>query len=163
TARSSCCCARRPASTSRSSGWSRGGGVSGKAPPGRERAGGRARNWGGGGGTGAPAGGNGPPPRVANRRPPAPADPTPHAADTALVNFKVRILDETKGTEAITRVLLDASDGHHLWGSIGVSENVIAASWYALVDSLEYATQPGREIGGGGASDAAGSGAAGSG
>ena len=59
-------------------------------------------------------------------------------------NFKVRILDETKGTEAVTRVLLDASDGHDVWGSIGVSENVIEASWDALVDSLEYAIQPGR-------------------
>ncbi|HEY4824111.1 MAG TPA: alpha-isopropylmalate synthase regulatory domain-containing protein, partial [Solirubrobacteraceae bacterium] len=55
-----------------------------------------------------------------------------------LVNFKVRILDETKGTGAITRVLLDASDGDQVWGSIGVSENVIEASWEALVDSLEF-------------------------
>jgi len=65
----------------------------------------------------------------------------PELRDTGLVNFKVRILDETKGTEAVTRVLLDASDGHDVWGSIGVSENVIAASWDALVDSLEYAIQ----------------------
>lgn len=72
-------------------------------------------------------------------------DTHPHLDDTGLVNFKVRILDETKGTEAVTRVLLDASDGHQVWGSIGVSENVIAASWYALVDSLEYAVQDGRE------------------
>jgi 2-isopropylmalate synthase len=69
----------------------------------------------------------------------------PHLNETGLVNFKVRILDETKGTEAVTRVLLDASDGQDVWGSIGVSENVIAASWDALVDSLEYAVQPGRE------------------
>jgi 2-isopropylmalate synthase len=69
----------------------------------------------------------------------------PHLAETRLVNFKVRILDETKGTEAVTRVLLDASDGHDVWGSIGVSENVIAASWHALVDSLEYAVQGDRE------------------
>jgi 2-isopropylmalate synthase len=69
----------------------------------------------------------------------------PELNDTGLVNFKVRILDETKGTEAVTRVLLDASDGHDVWGSIGVSENVIEASWDALVDSLEYAIQPGRE------------------
>jgi 2-isopropylmalate synthase len=41
-------------------------------------------------------------------------------------------------------VLLDASDGHDVWGSIGVAENVIEASWDALVDSLEYAIQPGR-------------------
>jgi 2-isopropylmalate synthase len=69
----------------------------------------------------------------------------PHLRDIELVNFKVRILDETKGTGAITRVLIDASDGHDTWGTIGVSENVIAASWDALVDSLEYGMQPGRE------------------
>jgi 2-isopropylmalate synthase len=65
----------------------------------------------------------------------------PHLADIDLVNFKVRILDETKGTGAITRVLLDASDGEQVWGAIGVSENVIEASWEALVDSLEYGMQ----------------------
>ncbi len=68
----------------------------------------------------------------------------PHLRDIELVNFKVRILDEAKGTGAVTRVLIDASDGHQVWGSIGVSENVIAASWDALVDSLEYGMQPGR-------------------
>jgi 2-isopropylmalate synthase len=68
----------------------------------------------------------------------------PHLADIDLVNFKVRILDETKGTGAVTRVLLDASDGDDVWGSIGVSENVIEASWEALVDSLEYGMQVGR-------------------
>jgi 2-isopropylmalate synthase len=62
----------------------------------------------------------------------------PHLRDIDLVNFKVRILDETKGTGAVTRVLLDASDGEEVWGSIGVSENIIEASWEALVDSLEY-------------------------
>jgi 2-isopropylmalate synthase len=66
----------------------------------------------------------------------------PHLKDIELVNFKVRILDEAKGTGAITRVLLDASDGREVWGSIGVSENVIEASWMALVDSLEYGMQP---------------------
>jgi 2-isopropylmalate synthase len=67
----------------------------------------------------------------------------PHLRDIELVNFKVRILDETKGTGAITRVLIDASDGQDVWGSIGVAENLIAASWDALVDSLEYGMQPG--------------------
>jgi 2-isopropylmalate synthase len=65
----------------------------------------------------------------------------PHLDDIDLVNFKVRILDEAKGSGAVTRVLLDASDGQDVWGSIGVSENVIEASWEALVDSLEYAMQ----------------------
>ena len=68
----------------------------------------------------------------------------PHLRDIELVNFKVRILDETKGTGAVTRVLLDAGDGVESWGSIGVSENVIEASWEALVDSLEAGMLPGR-------------------
>jgi 2-isopropylmalate synthase len=61
----------------------------------------------------------------------------PHLRDIKLVNYKVRILDEWKATGATTRVLLDASDGVHTWGTIGVHENVIEASWDALVDSLE--------------------------
>jgi 2-isopropylmalate synthase len=68
----------------------------------------------------------------------------PHLKDIDLVNFKVRILDETKGTGAVTRVLIDASDGQDVWGSIGVSENLIAASWDALVDSLERGMLSGR-------------------
>jgi len=71
----------------------------------------------------------------------------PHLADIELVNYKVRILDESHGTGAVTRVLIDASDGTEVWGSIGVNENVIAASWEALVDSLAYAEQPGRRRG----------------
>ena len=66
----------------------------------------------------------------------------PHLADIDLVNYKVRILDEDLGTGAVTRVLLDSSDGHAEWGTIGVSENIIEASWEALVESLEYAFQP---------------------
>jgi 2-isopropylmalate synthase len=69
-------------------------------------------------------------------------DRHPHLADIELTNYKVRILDETHGTGAITRVLLDSSDGEREWGTIGVSENIIEASWEALVDSLEYAFQP---------------------
>jgi 2-isopropylmalate synthase len=69
----------------------------------------------------------------------------PHLRDIDLVNFKVRILDEAKGTGAITRVLLDVSDGDEVWGSIGVSENIIEASWEALVDSLEYGMQRSRQ------------------
>ncbi|MEA2360498.1 MAG: 2-isopropylmalate synthase [Solirubrobacteraceae bacterium] len=71
----------------------------------------------------------------------------PHLKDIELVNYKVRILDEHHGTGATTRVLIDASDGHDVWGSIGVHENIIAASWEALVDSLAYAEQPGRSGG----------------
>jgi 2-isopropylmalate synthase len=68
----------------------------------------------------------------------------PHLKDIELVNFKVRILDETKGTDAVIRVLIDSSDGQDAWGAIGVSTNLIEASWRALVDSLEYGMQPGR-------------------
>jgi 2-isopropylmalate synthase len=79
----------------------------------------------------------------------------PHLRDIELTDFKVRILDSTKGTGATTRVLLDASDGQDTWGSIGVSENVIAASWEALVDSLSRSEQAGRRT----APDATASGA----
>lgn len=72
------------------------------------------------------------------------AERYPHLGDITLVNFKVRILDENKGTAAVTRVLLDASDGTANWGAIGVSENIIEASWDALVDSLEAGMLPGR-------------------
>ena len=68
----------------------------------------------------------------------------PHLKHVELVNYKVRILDEHHGTTATTRVLIDASDGVTTWGTIGVAENVIAASWQALVDSLEHAEQPAR-------------------
>jgi 2-isopropylmalate synthase len=66
----------------------------------------------------------------------------PHLRDIHLVNYKVRILEEFKATGATTRVLLDASDGTHTWGAIGVHENIIEASWDALVDSLEAGMLP---------------------
>ena len=65
----------------------------------------------------------------------------PHLADIQLENFKVRLIDEHAGTASVTRVLIDATDGDAVWGSIGVSENVIEASWQALVDSLEAGMQ----------------------
>jgi 2-isopropylmalate synthase len=80
----------------------------------------------------------------------------PHLADIELVNYKVRILDAHHGTGAVTRVLLDSSDGQDSWGSIGVSENIIEASWEALVDSLEYAFQPKRLTAQGSQDDAVG-------
>jgi 2-isopropylmalate synthase len=69
------------------------------------------------------------------------ADRYPHLAEIELTNYKVRILDQDHGTGAVTRVLLDSADGKREWGTIGVSENIIEASWEALVDSLEYAFQ----------------------
>jgi 2-isopropylmalate synthase len=69
-------------------------------------------------------------------------DRHPHLADIELTNYKVRILDQDHGTGAVTRVILDSADSGREWGTIGVSENIIEASWQALVDSLEYAFQP---------------------
>jgi 2-isopropylmalate synthase len=68
----------------------------------------------------------------------------PHLKDIELVNFKVRILDETHGSDAVIRVAVDSSDGQDVWGSMGVSTNLIEASWQALADSIEYGMQPGR-------------------
>jgi 2-isopropylmalate synthase len=72
-------------------------------------------------------------------------DVHPQLRDIELVNYKVRIVDEAKGTGAVTRVLIDASDGSEVWGTIGVSENLIAASWQALVDSLERGMLAGKQ------------------
>ena len=55
-----------------------------------------------------------------------------------LSNYKVRILDEHRATAATTRVLIDSTDGKRVWGAVGVSANIIEASWQALVDGLEY-------------------------
>ncbi|HWD85031.1 MAG TPA: citramalate synthase, partial [Solirubrobacteraceae bacterium] len=68
-------------------------------------------------------------------------DRYPHMRDIELTNYKVRILDQDRGSGAVTRVLLDSADGEREWGTTGVSGNVIEASWQALVDSLEYAFQ----------------------
>jgi 2-isopropylmalate synthase len=65
----------------------------------------------------------------------------PHLRELKLVNYKVRILDEASGTAAVTRVLIDVSDGERVWGTIGVSGDIIAASWEALVDSLTVGIQ----------------------
>lgn len=62
----------------------------------------------------------------------------PRLADFELEDFKVRVLNERKGTAAVTRVLIETSDGEASWGTVGVSENIIEASWEALVDSIEY-------------------------
>jgi 2-isopropylmalate synthase len=56
----------------------------------------------------------------------------------SLTDFKVRVLDTGKGTGAITRVLLDSTNGEREWTTIGVSENIIEASWQALADSIVY-------------------------
>ena len=55
-----------------------------------------------------------------------------------LVDYRVRVLDSAKGTGSVTRVLIDSTDGDRTWTTIGVSENIIAASWQALSDSVVY-------------------------
>lgn len=62
----------------------------------------------------------------------------PEIKDVRLHDFKVRIIDGKDGTAAKTRVLIESSDGKETWGTVGVSENIIEASWEALVDSVEY-------------------------
>ena len=62
----------------------------------------------------------------------------PGLREMKLLDYKVRILDESKGTAAKTRVLITSGDGRETWGTVGVADNIIEASWLALVDSVEY-------------------------
>ena len=62
----------------------------------------------------------------------------PEVAKFELIDYKVRILDQGHGTDAITRVLIETSDGESSWITVGVGHNVIEASWGALVDGLTY-------------------------
>ncbi|HEX5175792.1 MAG TPA: alpha-isopropylmalate synthase regulatory domain-containing protein [Chthoniobacteraceae bacterium] len=56
----------------------------------------------------------------------------------------MRIINGQHGTAARTRVLISSTDGHRSWGTVGVSDNIIEASWLALVDSLEFKVRCGR-------------------
>ena len=62
----------------------------------------------------------------------------PQLAKVHLTDFKVRVLDTAKGTGAVTRVLIDSTNGRRSWSTIGVSENIIQAAWQALEDSLVF-------------------------
>ncbi len=62
----------------------------------------------------------------------------PQLSSMHLSDFKVRVLDEERGTAAKVRVLIESQDEEESWTTIGVSENIIEASWIALVDSIEY-------------------------
>ncbi|MBI1389303.1 MAG: citramalate synthase [bacterium] len=62
----------------------------------------------------------------------------PQLGRVRLTDFKVRIIDTGQGTAAKTRVLIESTDGENEWITIGVSENIIEASWEALADSIEY-------------------------
>ena len=62
----------------------------------------------------------------------------PNLAAMQLVDYKVRVLDNGAGTEARVRVLIESTDGKRRWGTVGLSSNVVEASWQALVDSVEF-------------------------
>ncbi len=62
----------------------------------------------------------------------------PNLKDMQLVDYKVRIINESEGTAARVRVLVESSDDRGKWGTVGVSENVIEASWIALRDAIVY-------------------------
>ncbi|MCZ2812588.1 citramalate synthase [Modestobacter sp. VKM Ac-2979] len=65
----------------------------------------------------------------------------PHLADVSLADYKVRILGWNGGTSATTRVLVDSSDGVGEWTTVGVHDNIVEASWHALVDAFTYAVR----------------------
>ena len=62
----------------------------------------------------------------------------PNIETVTLDDYKVRIIGSNQGTGARTRVLIDSTDHHDNWCTVGVSNNIIEASWLALVDSYEY-------------------------
>jgi len=62
----------------------------------------------------------------------------PAVSEVELLDYKVRVLGGGEGTKALVRVLIESGDGHDRWGTVGVSHNVVDASWQALVDSFEY-------------------------
>jgi len=62
----------------------------------------------------------------------------PSVADMRLIDFKVRVMDSASATASIVRVLIESSDGPDSWSTVGVSHDILEASWIALVDSIEY-------------------------
>jgi len=62
----------------------------------------------------------------------------PEVEQVRLHDYKVRVLGNREGTEAVVRVLIESGDEHERWGTVGVSHNVVEASWQALVDSMDY-------------------------
>jgi 2-isopropylmalate synthase len=86
----------------------------------------------------ATAEGNGPVNALDSALRSALGDRYPALASVHLTDYKVRVLDTARGTGAVTRVLVDSTNGDRTWTTIGVSENIIEASWQALYDSLVY-------------------------
>ncbi len=66
------------------------------------------------------------------------ANEYPALGQMSLEDYRVRVLDETHGTGAVVRVLLDTSNGEREWTTVGVSENIIEASWEALTDAYLF-------------------------
>ena len=62
----------------------------------------------------------------------------PEISEVELIDFKVRILESQHGADAIIRVQIESTDGKEIWGTVGASDNIIEATWEALVDSVEY-------------------------
>jgi 2-isopropylmalate synthase len=62
----------------------------------------------------------------------------PELEELTLADYRVRVLDPKKGTQAVVRVLIDTSDGDREWSTVGVSDNILEASWEALEESLLY-------------------------
>jgi 2-isopropylmalate synthase len=62
----------------------------------------------------------------------------PNLSKLHLVDYKVRVINSEAATAAGVRVVIESQDENDVWGTVGVSENIIEASWIALVDSFEY-------------------------
>ena len=62
----------------------------------------------------------------------------PSISDVRLADFNVRIVDTGQGAQAVIRVLVESTDGHDNWGTVGASDNIIAASYEALCDAYAY-------------------------
>ena len=84
------------------------------------------------------ADGNGPVNALDNALRKALEEAYPRLKDIRLADYKVRVLNERRGTSAKVRVLIESTDGVQTWGTVGVSTNLIEASWRALVISIEY-------------------------
>jgi len=65
----------------------------------------------------------------------------PNLSEVVLTDFKVRVIEGTSGTGATVRVLIESTDGEDIWWTVGFSENIIQASWDAVVDSIDYKLQ----------------------
>ena len=62
----------------------------------------------------------------------------PVLKEVKLKDYRVRVVSTGKGTDAVVRVLIESGDGENDWGTVGVSENIVEASWKAMVDSIDF-------------------------